>query len=306
MITIRQVRVDDWRLVKQIRLQALSEAPHAFVETLEDATSMSDEEWLDRTRMNAEGESSTCWLALVDDRLVGIAAGLRDLKAESPPALVSMWVAPDVRGQGLGRLLVEAVACWVRHSGASEMLAEITPENMKAAEFYFRLGFRHTPATSFAETSNVVLSLPLRSRRQANKNRRLVRQFVSAINEQNWSRLEELVDPAFVRHSYAARGSEIWDRNDLLRFLKSELETFPDGRETILDLIADGDRVAARQRFTGTQKGRMGSFPASNKRLTAEYIAIYRLESSRIVEAWAEWDNLSSLMQLGHYRPEDL
>ena len=27
---------------------------------------------------------------------------------------------------------------------------------------------------------------------------------------------------------------------------------------------------------------------------------IYRLESGRIVEAWAEWDNLAGLKQLGH------
>jgi hypothetical protein len=37
--------------------------------------------------------------------------------------------------------------------------------------------------------------------------------------------------------------------------------------------------------------------------LTADYLAIYRLEGGRIVEAWAEWDNLSGLAQLGHFKP---
>jgi predicted ester cyclase len=35
----------------------------------------------------------------------------------------------------------------------------------------------------------------------------------------------------------------------------------------------------------------------------AEYLAIYRLPDGRIVEAWAEWDNLAGLAQLGQYRP---
>jgi hypothetical protein len=37
--------------------------------------------------------------------------------------------------------------------------------------------------------------------------------------------------------------------------------------------------------------------------MTADYLAIYRLEGGRVAEAWAEWDNLSGLAQLGHYNP---
>jgi predicted ester cyclase len=44
----------------------------------------------------------------------------------------------------------------------------------------------------------------------------------------------------------------------------------------------------------------MGPYPPSGRVLAADYIAIYRLEASRIVEAWAEWDNLDGLRQLGH------
>lgn len=34
--------------------------------------------------------------------------------------------------------------------------------------------------------------------------------------------------------------------------------------------------------------------------MTAEYVAIYRIEGETIVESWAEWDNLNGLVQLGH------
>lgn len=44
----------------------------------------------------------------------------------------------------------------------------------------------------------------------------------------------------------------------------------------------------------------MGPFPPSGKVLSSNYLAIYRIENHRIAEAWAEWDNLAGLKQLGH------
>lgn len=85
-----------------------------------------------------------------------------------------------------------------------------------------------------------------------------------------------------------------------MAFLDAEFVTFPDASETLLDLVAEGDKVAARHHFRGTQLGPMGSYPPSGKVLNATYIAIYRVENQRIVEAWAEWDNLNGLKQLGH------
>jgi hypothetical protein len=37
--------------------------------------------------------------------------------------------------------------------------------------------------------------------------------------------------------------------------------------------------------------------------MTADYMAIYRVTGGLIAEAWAEWDNLTGLVQLGHYTP---
>ena len=46
----------------------------------------------------------------------------------------------------------------------------------------------------------------------------------------------------------------------------------------------------------------MGPYPASGRSMQSDYIAIYRIANNQIVEAWAEWDNLSGLAQLGHFR----
>lgn len=135
---------------------------------------------------------------------------------------------------------------------------------------------------------------------RAEKNKDVVRAFVDAVNRQDWDRVATLVAPEFTRHSHAAGSPGVRSRGELLRFLQAEFETFPDAREEIADILAEGDRVAVRHSFRGTQAGPMGPYPPSGRIMSADYLAIYRLENGVIVEAWAEWDNQSGLVQLGH------
>jgi len=131
-------------------------------------------------------------------------------------------------------------------------------------------------------------------------NKSLVRTFVEAINAQDWTRVLAVVAPDFRRHSTAAGDPGVRSAQDLVTFLQAEFITFPDAFETVMDLVAEGDKVAARHQFRGTQLGPMGPFPPTGKVLNATYLAIYRIENHRIAEAWAEWDNLAGLEQLGH------
>jgi steroid delta-isomerase-like uncharacterized protein len=128
----------------------------------------------------------------------------------------------------------------------------------------------------------------------------IVQRFVDALNDQDWRSIELLVAANFVRHSISAGEPGIHSREDLIQFLRGEYITFPDAHEQIADIFGEGEKVAARMRFRGTQRGAMGAYPPTDKILDAEYIAIYRIRGGLIIEAWAEWDNLASLRQLGH------
>jgi len=134
------------------------------------------------------------------------------------------------------------------------------------------------------------------------ENKLLVRAFVEAINAQDWPRVLATLSSDFSRHSTAAGGPGVRSAQELVAFLQAEFATFPDATEVLLDLVAEGDKVAARHHFRGTQLGPMGPFPPSGKVLNATYLAIYRVENQRIAKAWAEWDNLAGLKQLGHAR----
>ena len=134
----------------------------------------------------------------------------------------------------------------------------------------------------------------------SDSNKSVVRAFVEAVNTQDWQRVFGLLSSDFKRHSTAAGEPSVNSARDLVAFLKAEFVTFPDAFETLLDLVAEGDKVAARHGFRGTQLGPMGHFPPTGKVLEASYIAIYRVENGRLAESWAEWDNLAGLRQLGH------
>jgi steroid delta-isomerase-like uncharacterized protein len=137
----------------------------------------------------------------------------------------------------------------------------------------------------------------------AEHNKAVVRAFVEAVNRQDWRRFDELVAPDFVRHSTTFGQSQIRTRNQLREYLAGEFRTFPDARETIHFLVAEGDTVAVHSGCRGTQLGPMGSLPASGRILSADFISIYRVADGRIAEAWVEWDCLAGLIQLGHLAP---
>jgi steroid delta-isomerase-like uncharacterized protein len=133
--------------------------------------------------------------------------------------------------------------------------------------------------------------------------KRVVREFVDAVNRQDWRRFDDLVAPDFVRHSSTFRQSHVTNRDARREFLVAEFKTFPDARELINFLVAEGDKVAVHSHCQATQQGPMGKLPATGRVLSADFISIYRIADGRIKEAWAEWDSLNGLIQLGHLKP---
>jgi steroid delta-isomerase-like uncharacterized protein len=136
--------------------------------------------------------------------------------------------------------------------------------------------------------------------RMIENNKAAVTAFILAVNEQEWATLDAIIADDVVRRSRTYGETELRGRKQLVKFLKGEAVTFPDAVQKILYLVAEEDRVAAALQFTGTQKGAMGPFPASGRRVRANFLAMFKLKDGRISEIWVEWDNLSALLQLGH------
>jgi len=75
-------------------------------------------------------------------------------------------------------------------------------------------------------------------------------------------------------------------------------EAFPDLQVTIEDLIAEGDKVAARVRFRGTHQGELEGLAPTGRRVESTGIVISRIEAGKIAEDWANFDDLGMMQQL--------
>lgn len=78
---------------------------------------------------------------------------------------------------------------------------------------------------------------------------------------------------------------------------------FPDGRSSVDDVIAEGDKVVWRWTFTGTHRGPLMGIPATGKGVAMTGITIDRIARGQIVERWSQIDSLGMMQQLGAIPP---
>ncbi len=129
-------------------------------------------------------------------------------------------------------------------------------------------------------------------------NKHLVRRFF----EEVWStgdvaRRDDFLSPDYQGHLAGAPGPI--DRNGWTAWFEGFRLAFPDARFTVEDLIADGDRVAARLTMTGTHLGPLNGMPPTGRSVVVGGMSIERVVDGRIVEGWNQNDALGLLTQIG-------
>lgn len=78
-------------------------------------------------------------------------------------------------------------------------------------------------------------------------------------------------------------------------------EAFPDVAMTVVDLVAEDDRIAARFSCSATQRGEWQGQPATGRRFElVDEVYFFRLREGRITHVWGLEDNLDRLRQLGY------
>ena len=76
-------------------------------------------------------------------------------------------------------------------------------------------------------------------------------------------------------------------------------KAFPDWREEIVQLVAEGDTVAGRFGCSGTHRGEFLGEAPTGKRIAVEEVFFLRAEDGRFVDFWALEDSLGRMRQLG-------
>ena len=161
MVLVRETVPDDWQALRDIRLEALRDAPTAFGSTYELEVLRGEAHWRDRV---ARGGT---FLAFVPEVSATEPAGLIGGYQEDPMTveLVSMYVRPRARGRGVGEALVAAVIDWAGQRNAERVRLWVTETNVPARALYERCGFALTgerqPVPFHPSLDEVAMTRPL-------------------------------------------------------------------------------------------------------------------------------------------------
>jgi ribosomal protein S18 acetylase RimI-like enzyme len=152
---VRRIRAGEAEARRAIRLRALADTPLAFGSTHAREAAYAPEHWEKWARESAAARGRAWFLAIARDDAadaeadpdpppVGLAFAVIDADVPERAHLFSMWVAPEARGTGTARALVDAVVAWTAAQGARTLHTAVTIGNEAAARLYAGAGFVDT------------------------------------------------------------------------------------------------------------------------------------------------------------------
>ncbi len=162
-MAVERLGEDDWAVFRELRLRSLLDSPEAFGSTYGGESSQTERAWRDWAAGRWRGGTAAVFAGRADDGTpVGTATGV-EYEAELGVAHVyAMWVAPDARGAGVGRALLDAVAAWARDRGCDRLVLSVTESNESARRFYATDGFDDTgerlPLREGSDVQTLILS----------------------------------------------------------------------------------------------------------------------------------------------------
>jgi RimJ/RimL family protein N-acetyltransferase len=143
-MTIERLGPEAAPAYRAFMLRAYAESPTAFTATVEERAAKPMAFWLERLDPAPEANewSLGVWQG---EALIGAVTLERQTRPKSAhkALLIGMYVAPEARGQGLGRRLVEAILQNARaRDGLKLITLTVTEGNDAAEQLYARCGFQ--------------------------------------------------------------------------------------------------------------------------------------------------------------------
>jgi steroid delta-isomerase-like uncharacterized protein len=96
-----------------------------------------------------------------------------------------------------------------------------------------------------------------------------------------------------------APSQEIRGREGAKQYVAALRAGFPDLRFTVEDQVAEGDMVVTRWTARGTHGGEFQGVPATGREIRLAGTDIDRIAGGKVVECWAQVDELGLMRQLG-------
>ena len=125
-----------------------------------------------------------------------------------------------------------------------------------------------------------------------------VRRLYDLLGTGDVDRFSEFLADDFVEHEETPGLAPT--KEGVKEFFRMYLAAFPDLRMNAEDVLVSGDKVVARVRVRGTNKGAFMGMPATGKSVDLQLIDIFRFGDDGLVrEHWGVIDALAMMQQLG-------
>jgi len=135
------------------------------------------------------------------------------------------------------------------------------------------------------------------SEENKDKARRLVEE---AFGQGKLEVVDEVLDPDFVCYDPNSEAGEVRGADNIRQEIEWFRNAVPDLTYTVVDQVAEGDKVVTRYTASGTHQGEFFGVPATGNRIEMSGIQIDRFdESGKLVEEWPEYDLLGAMRQMG-------
>jgi RimJ/RimL family protein N-acetyltransferase len=142
-VKIRVAQVEDASRLRELRLEALLDAPVAFAADYERTAAEPPERWVQRINEYAQGNQSVIYVAEAEGKLVGMTGLGRGhwQKTEHGGVIWGVYVQPAWRGMHIAEALIEGCIGWGKGLGITVVKLGVVTHNAAAIRCYLRCGF---------------------------------------------------------------------------------------------------------------------------------------------------------------------
>jgi steroid delta-isomerase-like uncharacterized protein len=122
--------------------------------------------------------------------------------------------------------------------------------------------------------------------------------FEEILGQGNWAAAGEVLSPDVVMH-HPSSPEPVRSREAVQGFLSAFRAGFPDMRMSVLDAVAEDDKVVILWQMQGTQTAELFGIPPTGKAVKVRGMSLLRLADGKVVENTVSEDTMGLMQQLG-------
>jgi steroid delta-isomerase-like uncharacterized protein len=150
---------------------------------------------------------------------------------------------------------------------------------------------------SFKPYSAYIQTMASSAQEHQQRNKQVVRQLFEATDQHDIERMAQLISST--NYLFHFPGMPPMDWNTTKQFSTALASSLPDLRHEIVDMVAEGDKVAVRLSVTGTHKGELQGIPPTDKKVTFDAMDFITLIDGKVSEEWLNADIMGLMQQIG-------